>query len=105
MIMKIRPITASLWILALTLPAVADTFFLKDGTTMEGKILRQDATAYFVEVNVTKSIKDERSIAKADVVKVEREQPDLIAFVELSKLIPAPDLLTTVPSTLVPQAL
>jgi hypothetical protein len=92
--MKTLPITASFWILALTMSAMADTFILKDGTTVEGKILRQDATSYFVEVNITKSIKDERAILKADVTKIQREQPDLVAFEQLAKLVPAPDLLT-----------
>ena len=91
--MKTRPKTAAI-LLFLTLPAFADTIILKDGTKLEGKILRQDATNYYVEVSVTKSIKDERTIAKADVTKVERVKPDLVAFEQLTKLVPAPDLLT-----------
>lgn len=91
--MKTHPI-ASLWILALTLPTLADTFIMKDGTTLEGKVLREEGTDYVVEVNVTKSIKDERKIAKADVARIEREQLDLTAFLEIAKLVPAPDLLT-----------
>jgi hypothetical protein len=75
-------------------PLVADTFTLKDGTVLEGRILRQDATSYFVEVNVTKTIKDERIIPKANVAKIEEEKPDLVAFKDIAKLVPAPDLLT-----------
>lgn len=93
--MKTRSLAASLpWFIALSVPAMADTFFLKDGTTLEGKVLSEDATNYHVEVKVSKSIKDERNIAKADVTKIEKEQPDLIAFEPIAKLVPAPDLLT-----------
>lgn len=93
--MKTRSLAATFpWFLALALPATADTFFLKDGTTLEGRVLSEDATNYHVEVKVTKSIKDERNIAKADVTKIEKEQMDLTAFEQLSKLLPAPDLLT-----------
>ena len=85
---------ASIWILALTLPSFADTFVMKDGTTLEGVVLREDPTNYVVEVKVTKSIKDERVIPKADVTKIEREQLDLTAFQEIAKLVPVPDLTT-----------
>jgi hypothetical protein len=85
---------ASLWILSFTLPALADTFTMKDGSTVEGAILREDDTSYVVEVKVTKSIKDERILAKADVTKVEREKLDLTAFEAIAKFVPTPDMLT-----------
>jgi hypothetical protein len=78
----------------LVCPAVADVFRMKDGTTYEGKILREDADSYYVEVQVTKSIKDERTLKKADVDKVEREQADEKAFQSIKGLAPAPDLLS-----------
>ncbi len=81
-----------LWSIAL--PCMADTFTLKDGTVLEGAIAKEEADSYTVEVQVTKSIKDERKIAKADVAKLDRAKPDLIAFVPIRKLIPTPDLLT-----------
>lgn len=70
----------------------ADTFTLKDGVKLEGKILSETPDSYVLEVQVTKSIKDERKIAKSDVVKVDREQPDLKAFEAIAKLVPTPDL-------------
>lgn len=87
-----RAIAAGL--IVITLPASADTFTLKDGTILEGSILRQDANSYVLNVNITKTIKDERVVAKDDVVKIEKAQPDLKAFVEIAKLVPVPDLLT-----------
>lgn len=92
--MKKTPAFAACCLLTLTLPSLADTFTLKDGTTLEAKVLKEDADSYDLEVQVTKSIKDERKVLKADVVKVEREQPDLKAFEAIAKYVPTPDLLT-----------
>lgn len=92
--MKKTPAFATFCLLALSLPSSADTFTLKDGTTLEAKVLKEEADSYLLEVQVTKSIKDERTVAKADVVKVAREQPDLKAFEAIAKLAPTPDFLT-----------
>ncbi len=90
---KIQILTAfCLW--SITLLCMADTFTLKDGTVLEGTIAKEEADSYTVEVQVTKSIKDERKIAKTDVAKLDRAKPDLIAFVPIEKIIPTPDLLT-----------
>jgi hypothetical protein len=72
---------------------LADSFELKDGTKFEGTILREEGSDYIVQVQITKSIKDERRIPKADVVSQVAEKKDLTAFQEITKLIPAPDLL------------
>jgi len=79
-------------LLALT-SAAADTFELKDGTKLEGTILREEGSDYIIQVQVTKSIKDERRIPKADVVSQVAEKKDETAFVEIAGLVPAPDLL------------
>ncbi|WP_193214094.1 PTPDL family protein [Luteolibacter marinus] len=73
--------------------ASADTFELKDGTKLEGTILREDGADYILEVQVTKSIRDERRVPKADVVKQIAEKKDETAFEEIAKLVPTPDLL------------
>ncbi len=72
--------------------AAADTFELKDGTKLEGTILREEGSNYVLSVQVTKSIKDERVVPKADVVKHTRERKDEKEFEELAKLVPTPDL-------------
>lgn len=74
--------------------AAADSFALKDGTKLEGTILREEGDDYIVQVQVTKSIKDERRIPKADVVTQVAEKKDETAFAGIAKLAPAPDLLT-----------
>lgn len=91
--MKTYPIAGALCGLALTLAAAADTFVMKDGSKYAGSILRETATSYVLKVQVTKSIKDERVIAKADVVKIERQaQPVPNDFAAISGLTPVPDL-------------
>ena len=85
---------AAFGLLALTLPATADTFVLKDGSKLEGVILRQDATTYTLEVKITKSIKDERVVTKANVVTIERADPGQVSFAALRQLTPTPDVLT-----------
>lgn len=92
--MKKKHALAALGLLALSLPSPADTFNLKDGTSLEGVILSDAGDAYVVDVQVTKSIKDERKILKTDVAKIIRDEPDLKAFEPISKLVPTPDLLT-----------
>jgi tetratricopeptide (TPR) repeat protein len=79
---------------ALALSAEADTFVLKDGSRIEGSIIREDATSYLIEVRVSKSIKDERVVAKDNIVKMEAEKKDLTAFDPISHYIPLPDALT-----------
>jgi hypothetical protein len=92
--MKTRPLACSLFLLGFVTSASADTFTLKDGTTLEGKVLREEGDSYVVEVMVTKSIRDERVIPKSDVAKITKEQPDLAAFEKIASLVPAPDLLS-----------
>jgi len=74
--------------------ASADTFRLKDGTKLEGKVVREDTSSYTVDVQVTKSIREERVIKKADVAGVDREATDEKAFAEIKDVVPTPDLLT-----------
>jgi len=93
--MKTKSTFVLLWLTALALPAFADTIFMKDGTTLEGVVVREDATSYTVEVQITKSIKDEQVILKADVDRVRKVGPDIAAFDEISTLVPTPDALTS----------
>ena len=65
--------------MGLTLPALADTFTLKDGTTLEGSILRETDTSYVLEIKSPRASRT-NGLSKDDVVKIEREKPDLTAF-------------------------
>ncbi len=74
--------------------STADVFILKDGTRLEGSILSDRGDSYLLEIQVTRSIKDERVVAKEDILRIERENPAVTAFEALSGLWPIPDLLT-----------
>lgn len=92
--MKVHPAFALFSLVAIALPVYGDTFVMKDGTTFEGTILRQNDTSYVVEVQITSSIKDERVVAKADVGKIDKAKPDLAAFEAIAGFMPVPDALT-----------
>lgn len=74
--------------------AFSDTIEMKDGTTYEGTVVKEDGEDYIVEIQVTKSIRDERRIPRADVLRIVAERKDETDFEALPKLVPAPDLLT-----------
>jgi hypothetical protein len=86
-------IAAASFTMMLALQVSADTFILQDGSKLEGRILREENGNYVIEVQVTRSIKDEKIVAKADVAKIEREKPDIKAFEPIAALVPAPDML------------
>jgi hypothetical protein len=92
--MSFQPSACCSVLFALVFAAHADTFTLKDGSTLEGAILREENASYVLEVQVTKSIKDERVVPKDDVVKIQRSKPDLVAFESIAKLAEIPDMLT-----------
>jgi hypothetical protein len=93
--MKRNPAFFALYLLGGSLLSSADTFKMKDGTSLEGKIISDTGDSYVLEVFVTKTIKDERKIAKADVVRITREDPDMKAFEGIAKLVPSADMMTT----------
>lgn len=92
--MNRKPALFALCLLGTQLPSSADTFKLKDGTTLEGTVLSDSGDNYVLEILVTKSIKDERTIPKSDVVKIIREEPDLKAYEEIAKLVPSAEMLS-----------
>lgn len=95
MSMNTQFLAALLSVLAFPISALADRLVMKDGSTLEGTIVREDASSYVLEVQVTKSIKDERTIPKKDVDLIHRQRPDQIAFAIIAKLLPTPDLLSS----------
>lgn len=90
--MKFRFPIASALLLAAAVPASADIFVLKDGTRLEARILKETDDSYVLDVQISKSIKDEKTIAKADVAEIIEEKPDEKAFPKVQALVPVPDL-------------
>jgi len=81
--------------LLLLAPGVAlaqDKVHLKSGETVEGKIIEETDDSLKIEVRIG-SIKETKTLSKADVERVERPDPDDIAFQEIEKLVPTPSLL------------
>lgn len=70
----------------------ADTFVLKNGERLDAKILKENDDSYVLSVKVTKSIRDEKTVAKADVAEIIPEKTDEVAFEALKGLVPVPDL-------------
>ena len=79
---------------ALALPAAADILTLKDGTKLDATILEKNLEEYKLEVNVTKSIKELRTIKRSEVVNVEATNQSAAIFEDTIKdLAPAPPFL------------
>lgn len=68
---------------------VADTFNLRDGTSLEGEILAETTDDYTISVQVTATIRDERTISKADVVSIDKDSPVDLAFASIKDLVPS----------------
>ena len=76
-----RPILASVLSLALLAEAtLADTVFLKSGEKIEGRIIKETPEELTVAVKVSASIIDERVIKRAEVDRVDKVSPDIIAY-------------------------
>jgi hypothetical protein len=83
------------WIIVAALIAVsqlhADTVTLVSGEKVTGSIKDETATEIVIDVPVSASITDERVIQKKDIAKVEKEQPDEIAYRQLIAVQPNPE--------------
>lgn len=72
----------------------SDTFTLKDGKTIEGKVIREDDENYVVEVQVTPSIRDEVVIAKKQVRSIRKETVDDKDFERIQGYVPTVSLMS-----------
>jgi hypothetical protein len=68
--------------------AFADTITLKTGEKVEGKIVAETDAELTVEVKISAAVTDETKILKANVAKIEKEQPDELAWPALKNLKP-----------------
>ncbi|WP_411825525.1 PTPDL family protein [Luteolibacter sp. AS25] len=72
----------------------ADTVVLKNGEEIKGKVIREDEDNVVIEVMVTKSIKDEKTVPRAEIDLVRKVSPESKEFSVIQKLLPTPDLLS-----------
>lgn len=75
-------------------PADADTFRLKGGRLVEGKVAMETADTYILLVEIQKGIRDEITVKKSNIVSVTKEDQSLKAFDKIPELLPTDDLLT-----------
>lgn len=73
--------------------ASADTFVMKNGDRLDAKILKETADSYVLDVQITKSIRDEKTVAKADVAEILAEKTDEKTFEKIKGVVPTADLL------------
>lgn len=83
----------ALGLLAITHSSNADTFKLKDGRTLEGKVVSESSDSYTLLVEIKKNIRDEITVKKSEVKSIEKTDPSVAAFEPIKKLLPTPDLL------------
>ncbi|MGB8170029.1 MAG: PTPDL family protein [Chthoniobacteraceae bacterium] len=69
-------------------PLFADTITLTTGQKLEGKIVSETATDITVAVKISAAVTDEQTIPKSTIAKMEKEQPDEIAWQALKNLKP-----------------
>ena len=71
----------------------ADTIKLKDGSVLEGKVIKETQESIDFEYNITKSIKDIKTIKRSDIQVIDKEEADEVALEEIKLLLPTASLL------------
>ena len=66
--------------------AFADTVTLKTGEKVEGKIISETDKEITISVKISAAVTDERVIPKANVAKIDKEQPDELSWQALKNL-------------------
>lgn len=70
--------------------AFADTVTLRSGEKLEGKVVSETAAEVTIDVQISASITDQKSIPRAQIQKVEKATPDMIAFQTIKNYKPGP---------------
>jgi len=79
--MKVSPLLLLPTIGCIALQVVsADTVTLKSGEVLQGKVLLANDREILMDVQVSPSIKDQRTIARSDVAAVDQKKPDEEAY-------------------------
>ncbi len=78
----------------LVVQAEADIFVLRDGTTLDGEVSKETEDSYVLELQISRSIKDERVILKSDIASRRASKKDMMHIKEVVDLLPTPDFLT-----------
>ena len=93
--MRFRKVSIVIACCSLSLnPVSADMIMMKNGEKLEGNVLREEVDGYVVEIQVTNSIRDEKFVPRAEVLKIEKMPEYEKAFTAIVDLCPAPELLS-----------
>ncbi|MEP6672973.1 MAG: PTPDL family protein, partial [Chthoniobacter sp.] len=66
--------------------AFADTMTLKNGEHLEGKITKETDKDVTIDVQVSAGIVDERVVLRADIEKMDKMSPELVAYQALTRI-------------------
>lgn len=89
----IMKLLTSTLVLALALPTFADIFIMKDGSRIKADVIDRTPEEYVLDVYVTKSIKEQKTIKRSDIEKIERVSEADEDFKKIADLTPAPPFL------------
>jgi hypothetical protein len=73
----------------------ADILIMKDGSKIEGSILQESPEAIRIKYRLTPKIWDEKSVLRTDIQEVIKQSPQEVEVIELRKVLPTADLVTT----------
>ncbi|MEI9895504.1 MAG: PTPDL family protein [Chthoniobacter sp.] len=79
-------IARTLAITMLVSGAFADTVTLKNGEHLEGKVTKETDKEVTIEVQVSAGIVDERILPRAEIVKIDKMSPELVAYQALARI-------------------
>lgn len=90
----LSPIPAAAAFLALTAAvASADTIKLKDGKSLDGTIVAEDATSVTIKTIVVGKITDNKVVPRADIATIVKKTPEDDAADAVKKILPTEDFL------------
>ena len=82
-------------IIAMVCTASADTLFLNDGGEIKGKIINETPSGVTVEYFATATIKDQKTVSRADIARIEKLAEDQKAYQDLGPMVTPPTVLDT----------
>lgn len=78
-----------LWLSAVMLmPSEADIFHLRDGREIDGEIVSAAGDTYILSYEVSKGVRDEMTVKKKHVTKIEKADQSLAEYEQLKGLLP-----------------
>lgn len=74
--------------------ASADIFLMKNGTSVNGSIIRETHDSYLLRAEVSNNVYAEKTLLKSKIAEITKIDPSIAAFEEINSILPTPDLMT-----------